>query len=47
MGNFCAHIKKQHVRIRLKSYILFEEYYPLGYNAVQSVQSQPTFRRKI
>jgi hypothetical protein len=26
---------------------VYEEYYLLGYNAVQSVESQPTFRRNI
>jgi hypothetical protein len=31
----------------LKSYKTIEDYYILGYNAVQSVGSQPTFRKNI
>jgi hypothetical protein len=28
-------------------FVAFEEYYLLGYNAVQSVESRPTFRRNL
>jgi hypothetical protein len=31
----------------LPNYMLFEEYYLLGYNALWSDENQPTFRRNI